>query len=348
MREVVQDVAMTYARSQMIDARNPGTYHCISRCVRRAFLCGHDKLSGRDFNHRKVWVEQRLIALADCFAVSILAYAIMSNHFHVVTHIQPQLPEKWSDREVAIRWLRAFPGLLRNCQTIAQTKAVVANLLEDQQWVAKARQRLGSLSWFMRALNEPIARRANKEDNCTGRFWEGRFKCQALLDQRAILACMAYVDLNPFRAQGKIDTERTNPTSLTQRIQGGNQRKSEKTAGTKIYVRLQPVAGCTPAHALAVSEDEYLELVTWTAIKAYHFSSKPSHSASKGPCSIETPSWLMRQKESELAWVVQVKGTERLFYRAIGSALRLTQHAKVLGQNWLKGISTARLLAAMP
>ena len=52
----------------------------------------------------------------------------------------------------------------------------------------------------MGRLSQKIAVKANHEDKCTGRFWEGRYKSQALLDEASILACAMYVDLNPIRA----------------------------------------------------------------------------------------------------------------------------------------------------
>ncbi|MBD8527975.1 transposase [Pseudomarimonas arenosa] len=81
---------MGYPRSQLMDPTVSGTYHCVSRCVRRAFLCGDDVFSGRNFDHRKQWIEDRLLFLAEVFSVSVLAYAVMSNHVHVVVHMAPE------------------------------------------------------------------------------------------------------------------------------------------------------------------------------------------------------------------------------------------------------------------
>jgi hypothetical protein len=267
----------------------------------------------------------------------------MSNHFHIVAHVDPTQPANWTNREVAIRWLRVFPGLLRGCKSNEQTEATLKHLLADEHWVTTIRQRLGNLSWFMRALNEPIARKANKEDNCTGRFWEGRFKCQALLDQQAILACMAYVDLNPFRAQGKIDLKTTMHTSLKKRLADRDYRLPNPAGQTESSVCLDAVAGLPSQLVLSVNTYEYLDLVFWTALKAYNLR----HIQVSKTSSIAIPKWLHDQGTSSLAWIIQVKGTERLFYRAIGNLINMTNKAEQLKQRWLKGIGTCRMLAAL-
>ena len=89
-----------------VDPNAAGFYHCISRCVRRAWLCGEDPLSGQNFDHRRTWIERRLIDLADSFPVGLFAWAVMSNHTHVVLRIDPALPQNWTDEEVAMRWAR--------------------------------------------------------------------------------------------------------------------------------------------------------------------------------------------------------------------------------------------------
>lgn len=124
----------------------------------------------------------------------------MNNHYHIVLHVDPSAVQDLSDEEVAKRWLTAFPGRLNHDDSPQVAEWLTQAITGRPERVAELRKRLGSLSWFMKALNEPIARRANREDNCKGKFWESRFKCQALLEDHAVLSCMAYVDLNPARA----------------------------------------------------------------------------------------------------------------------------------------------------
>ncbi|MCC5866858.1 MAG: transposase [Wenzhouxiangella sp.] len=109
-----KNVGMTYPRSHLVSEDEPGFYHVVSRCVRRALLCGKDKLTGQCFEHRRQWIEARILELADCFSVSVFSYAVMSNLFHVVLHVDPATAHDLSDEEVARRWLTAFPGPLTN------------------------------------------------------------------------------------------------------------------------------------------------------------------------------------------------------------------------------------------
>ena len=75
---------MATARRHLVDPAEGGVFHCISRCVRRAYLCGWDALSGRSFEHRREWVRDRIRELAGQFAVDVYAYAVMSNHQHTI------------------------------------------------------------------------------------------------------------------------------------------------------------------------------------------------------------------------------------------------------------------------
>ena len=194
-------------------------YHCISRCVRRAFLCGSDPLTGFNFEHRRQWIVDRIKQVCSVFAVDLCAYAIMSNHYHIVVKINPARVADWTDEEVAQRWLQIFSGPLLMQQFLAGTDLTEFQLQRVAELFALWRERLADLSWLMRCINEPIARMANSEDHCTGSFWEGRFKSQALLDDRALLACMAYVDLNPIRAAMATTPEQSDYTSIQERIE---------------------------------------------------------------------------------------------------------------------------------
>ena len=146
-------------------------YHCISRCVRRCWLCGFDDFTQRSYEHRREWIETRLVYLAEQFALDLLSYSVMSNHYHIVVHVEPERVAQWSDEDVVERWLQVAP--IKD-EKKAQNRREW--LLSSPDEIAELRHRLGSLSWFMSSMNTPIARWANQEDGCKGRFWEGRFR----------------------------------------------------------------------------------------------------------------------------------------------------------------------------
>jgi hypothetical protein len=161
---------MTRARETLVDLKRTSYYHCISRCIRRAFLCGEDHLTGKNYEHRKAWVTERLDYLAKTFAIDICSYAVMSNHYHVVLRVDVDKANQWSEANVVRRWDRVckvpdFVSKYLKGEASEGVKVMAQDLIDT--W----RERLTDISWFMRFLNEYLAREANKEDNCKGRFY---------------------------------------------------------------------------------------------------------------------------------------------------------------------------------
>jgi REP element-mobilizing transposase RayT len=181
-------------------------------------LCDDDKYSGKNFDHRRQWLVDKIHRLSGVFAIDICAYAIMSNHYHLVLKVDKAKTERWSDIEVAMRWKQLFNGHMLVDRWLTKPDITQAETNKALELIQIWRSRLYDLGWFMRCLNESIAVQANQEDNCKGRFWEGRFKSQALLDETALLACMAYVDLNPIRAAIAKTPETSDFTSIQQRL----------------------------------------------------------------------------------------------------------------------------------
>ncbi|MEJ7593131.1 MAG: hypothetical protein WKF77_16420 [Planctomycetaceae bacterium] len=194
-------------------------FHLINRCVRRTFLCGTDGKTGRDFSHRKEWIRDRLEVLAGIFAIDVMGFAVLSNHLHLVARTRPDVVTSWSDDEVALRWWNLFPQRRLKDGSPAEPSVFELNhIRNDASGLKEKRKRLSSVSWFMKCLCEPIAKRGNREENVTGHFWESRFRVQPLLDEMAIAACMAYVDLNPIRAGIATTPETSDFTSVQERI----------------------------------------------------------------------------------------------------------------------------------
>ena len=148
---------MTQARRELVSLEATPYYHCISRCVRRAFLCGEDRVSGRSFEHRRQWIVERVKRLAGIFAVDVCAYAVMSNHYHLVLRLRPERAREWSDEEVLKRWSELFSGPLLVRRFLCGARLGKAELQRVSRFAGTYRERLGDLSWFMRCLNKSIA-----------------------------------------------------------------------------------------------------------------------------------------------------------------------------------------------
>lgn len=292
---------MTRPRSQLVSLEATPYYHCISRCVRRAFLCGEDRFTGQNFDHRKPWLVDRLALLTKVFAIDIAAYAVMSNHYHLVVHIDQDRAKSWSDKEVVARWTRLYKGPLLIQRLQAGYDLSTTELTAVKQHVDHFRRQLANLSRFMACLNEYIARRANLEDDCTGRFWEGRFKSQALLDESALFSCMAYVDLNPIRAGIAPDLFTSDFTSVQDRLEQIDRQRVKRTAPVPRQVpRLLAFSGSQGisdnTSILPCRLQDYLAAVDWTG--------RVIRNDKRGFIKQQTPALLNQLGLSEIQWKV--------------------------------------------
>lgn len=201
---------MTSARSKLVDPNVSRWYHCTTRCVRQAFLLS------KGFE-RKAWLQERLREVSDVFAIAVAGFAIMDNHIHFLVRLDPAIAEQWTPEEVVKRWAMLHPPKVKR-KNVEVTKEWIATAVQDCERVEVLRKRLVTLGWFMKEVKEPLARLANIEDGCKGTFFEGRYKSIALLDDQAVLAACAYIDLNPVAA-GLTDVPEKGPyTSLKQRV----------------------------------------------------------------------------------------------------------------------------------
>jgi hypothetical protein len=339
---------MPIARKHLIDPGRPGWVHCISRCVRRAFLCGGA------FDHRRAWVEDRLAFLSRCFALDVGGYAVMSNHLHVVVRMAPEQVGAWTAEDVARRWLSVYPSAYAaDGSPLLPEPGVIQARAGDWIWVAERRKRLGDLGWFMKALKESIAKRANREDDCTGAFWEGRFSSVPLLDQAALMACLAYVDLNPIRAKMCDRPEQARFTGGFRRIRARQRHRTVERLRSRDPQRaeralarvglvasaqhaedglwLAPLERCVVGEVLGNRRwtiDEYLTVLDTTG--------RILRAGKRGAIPPELAPILARLDLQVEQWVATMVGWRQMAGGAIGSAWSRVREAARRRVRWVK------------
>jgi putative transposase len=356
---------MGLPRSKYVQEGQEGVYHCFSRCVRRAFLYGFDPLTRQDFSHRKAWIVDRLRHLAAIFAIEVCAYAVMVNHYHTILRTRPDIVAGWSDQEVAIRWLTLFPRHdgSQDAEESLSEKQIYA-LTSCPERIAELRRRLCSLSWFMGRLNEFIARAANKEDHVKGRFWESRFKCQSLLDDAAIAACMVYVDLNPVRSGLAAIPEESDFTSIQERIRAW-QKKSTTTVSvpTNALQDASEFSGPVPRPIYATdnfpggtacsndwlcpisSEPHRRGILQMTAAEYFDLvdrSGRIIRADKHGVIDADIAPILLRIGAKPEAWIETISQFGCRFRLAAGLVSNLREFAQHLGRRWLTGLAAAK------
>ncbi len=325
--------------------------------MRRAYLCGDDRSTGENFDHRKPWIVSRLRFLSYVYSIDICAYAVMSNHYHVVLHVDVERAAQWSKEEVAERWMQLYNGHVLVDRWLASPSTVdVATMDKVDEFIDEWRKRLCDISWFMRGVNETIARMANEEEGCKGRFWEGRFKSQALLDEAAVLSCMAYVDLNPVRAGMANNLNESDFTSIQQRLFDFAQKKQQlKPSGAlakrvKKQLRLkedidvadQPEAPLmvfdgsshTSVHcALPFTQEDYFDLVDKTG--------RVIREDKRGFINAAAPSIIAQYGIDPDQWIDHVKNFGRRYSLCAGSGEKILEYAEIFNRRWAKGVVAA-------
>jgi len=273
-----------------------------------------------------------MLSLANVYAIDICAYAVMSNHTHLVLYINQDEAKNWSIKQVLERWHSLHKGTQFTEKYLREEAMAEFELASVYKSCETYRERLTDISWFMRELNESIARMANKEDKCTGRFWEGRFKSQALLDEAALVACMAYVDLNPVRARMERTPEVSKHTSIKTRIEVAKANQIQpKTLFPFIgYERENQPEG------LPFKLEDYLELIDLTG--------RIIRGDKRGSLDVSLAPILQRINLTSEQWLEVSTGFETRFGSAVGSEMLLADYCEHTGIKRRPNLSACKRL----
>lgn len=309
---------MTRPRNTQVSLERTSYYHCMSRCVRKAFLINPNDKTKKNYNHRQKIIENKILALSKAFCITVPAYSIMSNHYHVILHVDKEKALSLSDLEVAKRWLQIcqkddlIKFFVDNDKIKASEKKAIEKRLEI------IRERLYSISWFMRVINQSIASFCNREDKITGAFWGSRFKSVALENEAAILSCMTYVDLNPIRAKITSSLKKSNFTSIQHHL------KTEKDLEQPIIYIGQNKEEKTPD--INITLKEYVNLIKWTANHIH--KDQPENNKDS-----EEMLKLLGKKEIDLDyWLIACEKFEDVFTRSSDGTISPTTLSRIKGK----------------
>ncbi len=343
-------------RNQVFDPFSVGTYHVFNRTTRKLHLMGVDSASGKDLSHRKKLVVDKLRGLSRYFCIDVFAYAVLSNHFHLVIRNRPDSVEKLSDAEVALRWLTICSADRNEAgEPLPPTESQINAALSNAEKIAVWRLRLSNPSWLMKMACQFIATRCNKEDECSGKFFAERFKMVALLDEAAVIACMAYVDLNPIRAGIAGDFEEYETVSIRERLETldgtkvtpeqwlvrmpSQQELRQRTAevvtdrssqgGTCIGSVKRSASPESPI-GIEMSIEDYIEMLYWLAIKC-----RPRLAQSLRTSDV-AEQLLVNRKLDPSKFADSVRNFRQHFFTAAGGTESVARETRRRAQRWTK------------
>jgi hypothetical protein len=340
------------SRAEIFDPSEIVAVHTMARTNRRCFLIGDDQFTGKNFDHRKRWIEDKLKHLAANFGIDLLAFSCLSNHFHLVLRSRPDVVKTWDDTEVARRWWSLCPQRKtkseidgkKNWVPVEPTEWDLNSIRNDPVKLAAVRSRLSDISWWMRLLCQYIALRANGEEGKgLGRFWQSRFKAVRILDEESLLACAAYVDLNLIRAALAETLEASDYTSVQRRITSlkenvaaiNDSNAANSTSSTNraddflspisIDEKNDPLSSrpssngkrCSDKGFLALSDAEYLTILDWIA--------RDTVAGKRGQTPVEAPPVFERLGINAQEWSRMVKDFGRTFKNVAGKPTSIEQ-----------------------
>ena len=316
------------ARAEVFNPNEVAILHVIGRVVRRCFLLGNDPVTGKNYDHRKIWIEDQLKHLAANFGIDLLSFAILSNHFHLILRSRPEVVATWDDSEVARRWLMLCPVRRNDDHSPEEPNEFELNSIRnDPDKLDSIRSRLSDVAWWMRLLCQNIGTRANREDLEVGKFFQGRYRAVRILDEETLLACAAYVDLNLIRAAMAETIEGSDFTSVQRRIQTVQQTiATESSAGTidsflvplTIDEKKDPIGPCPNQTRQRCSDKGFLSMSLGDYLELLDASARLVRADKSGSTPVDIAPIFERLKLDVGYWKLQIQEFGRLFSHMAG------------------------------